>query len=99
MSLDPINLVAILAMGIATYATRAAGLILADRLPRRGRVRVALDALPPAVLTAVIAPAVLAGPAEMIAGAVTMVAAFRLPLLPVVAIGVATVALARLALG
>lgn len=99
MSLDPTNLLAILAMGVATYLTRIAGLFLAERLPRTGRVRVALDALPAAVLTAVVAPAVLAGPAEMIAGAVTILAAFRLPLIAVVAIGVATTAAVRTLLG
>ncbi|WP_181707324.1 AzlD domain-containing protein [Chthonobacter rhizosphaerae] len=99
MTLDPVNLLAIVAMGLATYTTRAAGLLLADRLPRTGRIRVALEALPPAVLTAVIAPAVLAGPAEMLAGAVTVAAAFRLPLLAVVAIGVASAAGFRLLVG
>ena len=95
MSADPIHLLAILAMGLATYLTRIAGLFLADRLPKTGRVRVALDALPPAVLTAVIAPAVMAGPAEAIAAAITLVAAFRLPLLAVVAIGIGTIVALR----
>jgi uncharacterized membrane protein len=99
VTVDPWNLAAILAMGIATYLTRISGIFLAERLPRTGRVRVALDALPPAVLTAVVAPAVLAGPAEMTAGLVTILAAFRLPLIAVVAIGVATTALMRTMLG
>lgn len=99
MTVDPQNLLAILAMALATVGTRFAGLILADRLPRTGRIRVALDALPPAVLTAVIAPAAMAGPAEMIAAAVTVLAAFRLPLLATVAIGVGTVAAMRALLG
>ncbi|BBE74519.1 AzlD family protein [Oharaeibacter diazotrophicus] len=92
MTIDPHNLLAILAMGLATYATRVAGLFLAGRLPRTGRVRIALDALPPAVLTAVIAPALVEGPAEAVAGAVTALLAFRLPLIATVAIGVAVVA-------
>lgn len=99
MSVDPVNMAAILLMGAATYFTRIAGLFLAERLPRTGAVRVALDALPPAVLTAVIAPAVVAGPAEAVAAAVTILAAFRLPLVAVVAVGVATVAAMRLLLG
>ena len=99
MTVDPQNLLAILAMALATVGTRVAGLILADRLPRTGRIRVALDALPPAVLTAVIAPAAMAGPAEMTAAAVTILAAFRLPLLATVAIGVATVAVMRALMG
>ena len=99
MSVDPINLAAILLMGVATYFTRVAGLFLAERLPRTGAVRVALEALPPAVLTAVIAPAIVAGPAEAVAAAVTILAAFRLPLIAVVAIGVGTVAAARFLIG
>lgn len=97
MSLDPANLAAILLMGLATFLTRLSGLFLAGRLPKSGPVRVALDALPPAVLTAVIAPAVVAGPAETVAAALTMLAAFRLPLLAVVVIGVTAVAGLRLA--
>ncbi len=99
MSLDPHNLLAIVLMALATYATRVSGLFLAGRLPRTGRVRVALDALPPAVLTAVIAPALVSGPAEAIAGVVTVVAAFRLPLIATVAIGVVTVSLLRAQVG
>lgn len=99
MTIDPHDLLAILLMGIATYGTRVAGLFLAGRLPRTGRVRVALDALPPAVLTAVIAPAVVAGPAEAVAAAVTVLAAFRLPLIATVALGVTTVAVLRAVTG
>jgi uncharacterized membrane protein len=51
------------------------------------------------VLTAVIAPSVLAaGLPEAIAGAVTAAAAFRLPLLLTILIGVGSLALLRLAL-
>jgi uncharacterized membrane protein len=60
------------------------------------RITAALNAVPPAVLTAVIAPSVLtAGPAEAIAGAVTLVAAFRLPLLVTVAVGLGVVVTLR----
>lgn len=99
MSLGLANMIAILAMGLATYATRAGGLWLAARIPASGRFRAALDALPPAVLTAVIAPAALAGPAEMLAAAITILAATRLPLLGVVAVGVGSVVLLRMVLG
>lgn len=94
-----VNLLAILAMALATYATRATGLLLADRILQTGRVRAALDALPPAVLTAVIAPAALSGPAEAGAAAITILAAMRLPLLGVVAVGVGAVVLLRLLTG
>jgi len=92
------NVLAILAMALATYATRVAGMLLGDRLPRIGRVKQALDAVPAAVLTAVVAPAVTAGKAEMIAGAVVVLAALRLPMLGVIAVGMAAAALLRLAL-
>ena len=59
MSVDPTTLWAILAMAVVTYATRVAGLILADRLALRGRAKAAFDAIPPAVLVAVIAPTAL----------------------------------------
>ena len=66
----------------------------------KGRTRAALDAVPPAVLMAVIAPTVFAtGPAETIASAITLAAAFRLPLLAAVVIGVASVVVLRLMLG
>jgi uncharacterized membrane protein len=56
----------------------------------------ALNAVPPAVLMAVIAPSVLsAGLAEAIAGIVTLFAAFRLPLLVTIMVGTASVVLLR----
>jgi uncharacterized membrane protein len=99
MNIDPETMLAIVLMGTATYFTRVAGFYLAGRLPRNARMRLALEALPPAVLTAVIAPAVLAGPAEMIAGAVTILAALRLPMIAVVAVAVVTVATTRAIFG
>ena len=62
-----------------------------------GRMKAAMDAVPPAILTAVIAPAVfLNGWAEMIAGAMTLVVALlRAPLLVTIATGVALVVALR----
>lgn len=97
MTIDPVNFTAILAMGVLTYMTRILGFLIADRLPKSGPVRVALDALPPAVLVAVIAPIVMAGPIEAIAGLAVLVVALRLPLMATVVIGVAVAALLRLA--
>ncbi len=80
-------------MAVATYLTRVGGLYLMQGITVRGRLKAALDALPPAVLMAVIAPTVLTtGPAESIAAAITAGAAcLRLPMMAVVAIGVASV--------
>jgi uncharacterized membrane protein len=96
VSLDGATLVAILAMAAITYATRIAGPVIADRLTLRGRARAAFDAIPAAVLVAVIAPmALTAGWRESAATAVTILAATRLPLLATIAVGVATIVLLR----
>jgi uncharacterized membrane protein len=97
MSLDPRTLLLIVLAGLATYGTRLAGYWLLRNVTITGRTKAALDAVPPAILVAVIAPAVLMqGWPEKIAGAVTIVAALmRLPLLVVIVIGVATTALLR----
>jgi uncharacterized membrane protein len=96
MSLDTNTLLAIIAMAVATYFTRVGGLWLLQLANVKGRARSAMDALPPAVLMAVIAPTVLAtGVAETIAAGITLLAAFRLPLLPAVVIGVFSVVALR----
>jgi branched chain amino acid efflux pump len=96
MTVDPTTFMAILAMAVVTYATRIAGLFVADRLVLSGRTKAAFDAIPPAVLMAVIAPTALAtGWPEAIAAALTAAAAMRLPLLGTIAVGVAAVVLMR----
>ncbi len=100
MSVDLNALLAILAMAVATVATRIGGLVLIRYVTIGENQKRALEAIPPAVLMAVIAPtAVVAGPAETIAAALTAVAATRLPLLASVAVGVVSVALLRQVLG
>jgi len=96
MRLDAATLLAIALMALATYVTRIGGLLLADRLRLAGRGKAAFEAIPPAVLTAVIAPTLLAtGPAESLAGLLTILAGFRLPLLGTVVVGVAAIVLLR----
>lgn len=96
MTLDPLNLIAILGMAVVTYLTRIAGLALAGRLDLSPRAQAAFDAIPPAVLIAVIAPSALAtGWAETGATAVAALAATRLPLLGVVGVGVLAVVVLR----
>jgi uncharacterized membrane protein len=100
MKLHGVTVLTIVLMGLVTYVLRIAGLFLAGRFRLEGRTKAAFDAIPPAVLTAVIAPALLAtGPAESLAGAVTILAAFRLPLLGTVAVGVVSVVLLRFLFG
>ena len=92
MSLDPINLAAFLGMALVTYLTRIAGLALVGRLNLTPRAQAAFDAIPPAVLIAVIAPSALAtGWPETGAAIAAAIAATRLPLLAVVAVGVVAV--------
>jgi uncharacterized membrane protein len=96
VSLDTHTLLAILGMALVTYATRIAGLALAGRLDLSPRAQAAFDAIPPAVLIAVIAPSALAtGWPETAAAVVAGIAATRLPLLAVVAVGVAAVVVFR----
>lgn len=98
MALDLDTLLAILAMAAATTLTRVSGIFLLRYLSIGEETREALDAIPPAVLMAVIAPTALAtGWAETIACAVTALAALRLPLLPSVVAGVGTVVMLRMA--
>lgn len=90
MSAD--TLLTLFAMSVATYGTRLGGMLIGSYLPKTGRFKQAFDALPAAVLTALITPSVLAGPNEMIAGAVTALAAIRLPLMAALGIGMTCVA-------
>ncbi|MBK5571311.1 AzlD domain-containing protein [Ensifer sp. SSB1] len=100
MIVDLNTLLAIVAMAAATIATRIGGLVLIRYVMIGEGQKRALEAIPPAVLMAVIAPtALVTGPAETIAAAATAVAATRLPLLASVAVGVISVALLRQVLG
>ena len=91
------TLLAIIGMGVATYLTRLSGFYLLRGLNLSGPMKAALDALPPAVLMAVIAPMILAtGLAESIAAAITAVAAFfRLPLAVTIVVGIVSVVALR----
>jgi uncharacterized membrane protein len=96
MSIDAGTIAAILAMAIVTYGTRVAGLFIADRVVLTGRAKAAFEAIPPAVLVAVIAPTALTtGWAEAGATLITILAALRLPLLGTVIVGVLSVVLLR----
>ena len=97
MTLDSWTVLAIAGMALATYATRAGGFLLMRFITVRGRMRVALDALPAAILMAVIAPTILTtGIAEFAAAVVAAIAAMlRLPLIGVVIVGVVSVVALR----
>jgi uncharacterized membrane protein len=94
--MDMMNLLTIAAMAFVTYLTRIGGDLVMRNRSLGPRLTAALDAVPAAVLTAVIAPSVLAaGPSEAAAGLITAVAAFRLPLLATIAVGVGSVVILR----
>ena len=87
MRIDPNVLAAIMAMAVATYLTRIAGYWLVRRFTLSGRIAAGLEAVPGAILIALIAPAALAtGIAESAAaGAAVVVAVLRGPMLVAVA--------------
>lgn len=101
MNTSPEALLAILGMALVTIAIKMGGLLLADRLPRAGFAAAWLGHIPPAVMAALVAPAVAnGGPAEWIAAAVVTGAYLMTRLLVVaMAAGVLTVYLVRLWLG
>ena len=100
MTLDPHTLLAIVAMAVATVLTRIGGLVLLRFVTIGPKQKRALEAIPPAVLMAVIAPtALVTGPAETLATVATALVATRLPLLAAVAAGVIAVAVARVFVG
>lgn len=89
-------LVTIAGMAIVTLATRWGGYLLAQRMVFEGRLKAALEATPAAILTAIVTPLVITeGPAEALAAAVTLIAAWRFPTLVAIALGVGTVVLFR----
>jgi uncharacterized membrane protein len=97
MSVDPALLAAILVMGVATYLTRVSGYLFLRGREVKGRAKAAMDAVPPAILMAVIAPSVFLGTwIEWVGAAVAFASAMlRLPLLLTIAAGVVTVAALR----
>ena len=94
-------LITILGMAAVTYAIRAGGLLLANRLPETGFVASWMRHVPGAVLASLVAPAIIAGgPDEAIAAAaVALIYIATRNLFAAMASGVLVVYLARLALG
>ncbi|MEO3428034.1 AzlD domain-containing protein [Pelagibius sp. CAU 1746] len=100
MQLDPLSLAAILAMAASTYFTRIFGYWLVRRRTVTGRMASALEAVPGAILTAIIAPMAFAtGAAESGAALLTVLLALRLPLIVAVAGGCLAVVALRALLG
>jgi uncharacterized membrane protein len=89
--------IAILAGAALTYLTRIGGHLILSRLKvLHPRVEAALNAVPAAVLTTIVAPAALThGWAEALTLVIAGVAALRLPLLGMVGVGWVAVVLLR----
>lgn len=94
------TLIAIVLMAAVTYLCRIGGYVLLRNRPLGARTRAMLNNAPGCVLISVIAPYFVSKhPADLIALAVTVVAAARLPMLPTVLIGIAAAGLLRYAAG
>ena len=90
----------IVLMAASTYVTRALGYVLLRGRTFSPRVQAVLEAVPGCVLIAVIAPAFVSDrPADLIALALTVLAAMRWPVFPTVVIGVVSAGLLRYLLG
>ena len=92
---DPIILVLVCAL--ATYATRMAGFVVIQQFGQiHYRIEAALDAVPTAVLAALVAPSIVTkGPAEAIAIAVAAYFASRFSMPVVVLLGLIAVVVFR----
>ena len=101
MLTSPEALLAIIGMALVTFAIKAGGFLLANRLPRTGFAAAWIRHIPGAVMASLVAPAVFTGkPAEILAAlATTLVFFLTRQLLLAMAAGVGTIFLARMALG
>lgn len=85
----PVNVWIIIGAALVTYAARLGGHLVLSRFKRiPPRVDAALNAVPAAVLTTLVAPAaVTGGPAEALTLAICLVIGFRLPMMAMFCIG------------
>ena len=88
---------AIFGMGGVTYLTRVGGPLLLARVTLSPRLDAWLARIPGAVIMSIVAPAVFgSGPAELIAGGVTLLAAWKTRSLPLAMVaGVLAVIICR----
>ncbi|WP_432343567.1 AzlD family protein [Shinella yambaruensis] len=95
------TLLIIAAGAIATYLTRVGGYVFITRMKRiPPRAEAALNAVPAAVLTTLVAPAAVTGGLDVsLTMAVALLIGLRLSLLPVLAIGWVVVMVLRQVIG
>lgn len=98
--IDTPTLLTIVLMALSTYLTRVLGYVALRNRTLSPRMLAVLENVPGCVLISVIAPAFVSDkPANLLALAVTLLAATRLALLPTVLIGVMVTGLLRYWLG
>ena len=94
--IDATTLLTIVLMAGVTYLTRIGGYVVLRNRTLSARATAVMEAAPGCVLISVIAPAFVSrNPADLLALAITFVAATRLSMLPTVLIGVASAGLLR----
>jgi uncharacterized membrane protein len=98
--IDPINLVAIVLMASVTYLTRIGGYVMLRNRTLSPRATAVMEAAPGCVLISVIAPDFVSdNPADLLALAITVLAATRLSMLPTVIIAIASAGVLRHVIG
>jgi uncharacterized membrane protein len=94
--IDTPTLATIVLMAATTYLTRVLGYVALRNRTLSPRTLAVLESVPGCVLISVIAPAVVSNqPANLVALAITLLAATRLPILPTVIIGIVATGLLR----
>ncbi len=96
MTMDAYNLTLILLVTLVTFAMRAVGAVVMARVELGPVSSAAFEAMPVAVLTAFIAPAVLSqGLPEAIAGTAAVLVGLRAPMAVVIVVAMAVVVAMR----
>jgi len=94
--IDPHTLVTLILMAVTTYLTRIMGYTVLRNRTLSPRMHRTLESVPGCVLISVIAPVFVSdNPINLIALAITILAALRFSILPTVIIGVASTGLLR----
>ncbi|MER8448158.1 AzlD family protein [Mesorhizobium sp. M1066] len=98
--IDAMTFFTIVLMAGVTYLTRIGGYVVLRNRTLSTRATAVMEAAPGCVLISVIAPAFVSkSPADILALAVTLVAATRLSMLPTVLIGISAAGLLRYLIG
>lgn len=93
---NTLSILTILLMALATYLTRILGYVALRNRTLSPRMQAVMASVPGCVLISVIAPAFVSDrPANLLALAITLVAATRLSILPTVVVGIASAGLLR----